>query len=170
MNDLSVTIYSVYGDEYRVVLPPAPKDALSEQVNDYLSKHKIEIKEIIVGRTKGNRTTSQKELHQISSWIADRFAENPNMILFYICDDMNPIPSRNSKSVNSRISVQEYRSKLFSYLFNTYISSHNISGVFNYPIQIDGEGYSYYIHIIARRKHAEFVQLIGKDVIEGFGK
>lgn len=170
MNNLSITINSSFGDIYRIVLSPAPNGALSEEVNSMLSDKGIEIREIIIGRTQGSRTTSQKELHQISSWIADRFAENPNMILFYICDDMNPIPSRNTKSVYSKITVQEYRSKLFSRLFNTYILSHNISGVFNLPIRIDGEGYSYFIHIIARDKHASIVDTISNDVLEGFGK
>lgn len=143
---------------------------MSEDVNASLAGLGIEIREIIVGRTKGDGTTSQKELHQISCWIADRFAENPNMILFYICDDMNPIPSRNSKSFYSHITVQEYRSKLFSRLFNSYISSHNISGVFNLPIRIDGEGCSYFIHIISRERHASVVDMISSDVLEGFGK
>lgn len=166
----SVFLLSDSGDEYRVILVKAPIEYLTEDVRSVLKLNHVEIREIAIERIHGDNVTNQKLLHQISNWIADCFAENPNMILFYQCDDMNPIPSRNPKGNNRNIPVQEYRSKLFSRLFDTYVNSHNISGIFNYPIRIDGVGYSYFIHLIAREEQNSIVELISKDVLDGFGK
>lgn len=114
MNELSININSGTGDVYRIILVHAPMGGLSAPVREMLFSEGIEVLEIILGRVHGDRASNQKTLHQISSWIADRFAENQNLILFYTCDDMNPIPSRNKKSKNNSISVQEYRSRLVS--------------------------------------------------------
>lgn len=166
----SIILKSVNEDEYRIMLVEAPVRYLSDLVQVKILKASVDIIEIIIERVHGGKVTDQKLLHQISNWIAGCFADNPDMILFYQCDDINPIPSRNGHSSNSAISVQEYRSRLFSQLFNTYIRSHQIEGVFNYPIRIDGEGYSYFMHVIARKKHENVVKMIGFDILEGFGK
>lgn len=92
------------------------------------------------------------------------------IILYYSCDDMNPIPSRNTKGANKNLSVQEYRSKLFSHIFDSYMVSHQVSGFSNTPIIINGEGYVQFMHLIARDKHLPIVNRIKEDVIEGWGK
>ncbi len=158
------------GDEYRIMLVDAPTEYLSEGIRNLIYENSVDIKEIIIERIHGGHVTNQRVLHQISNWLAECFIENPNMVLFYQCDDMNPIPSRNENSSHKRMPVQEYRSRLFSRLFNTYVSSHHIHDVINYPIRIDGEGYSYFMHIIARLQHTKVVECIGADVLEGFGK
>lgn len=89
---------------------------------------------------------------------------------YYSCDDMNPIPSRNTKGANKNLSVQEYRSRLFSYMFDTYMISHQVSGFSNTPIIINGEGYKQFMHLIARDSHQSIVDLIKADVLEGWGK
>ena len=79
-------------------------------------------------------------------------------------------PSRNIKGANKNLSVQEYRSKLFSYMFDSYMESHHMSGFLNTPIIIEGEGYKQFMHIISRSKHQSIVDLIKDDVLEGWGK
>lgn len=155
-------------DEYRIMLVNAPIGYLADGVQLYIERHSIDIREIIIERVQGGNVTNQRVLHQISNWLAGCFADNPQMILFYQCDDMNPIPSLNSTLSN--ISVQEYRSKLFSRLFNTYVRSRQVEGIYNFPIRIDGEGYSYFMHIIARESHKDIVSMLRDDILEGFGK
>ena len=92
------------------------------------------------------------------------------MVIYYSCDDMNPIPSRNLRGANKELSVQEYRSTLFSHIFDTYMYSHQVSGITNTPVIINGEGYKQFMHLIARAKHQAIVDLIKDDVIEGWGK
>ena len=83
---------------------------------------------------------------------------------------MNPIPSRNTKSANKNLSVQEYRSRLFSHIFESYMVSHQVSGFTNTPIVIEGIGYTQFLHLISRTKHDYIVNLIKDDVIKGWGK
>ena len=143
---------------------------LSEEVRNVLSENNIDVSEIIIDRIKGGQSSAQEVLHAITGRIADLFADNRNMILYYSCDDMNPIPSRNMKGANRNLSVQEYRSKLFSHIFDSYMVSHQVSGFSNTPIIINGEGYSQFMHLIARNKHLPIVNRIKEDVIEGWGK
>ena len=158
------------GDEYRVMLSDADVSMLAQQVRDILITNDIDISEIIIDRLKGGESTAQEVLHAITGRIADLFADNGNLILYYSCDDMNPIPSRNTKGSNKELSVQEYRSKLFSHIFDSYMVSHQVSGFTNTPIIICGEGYSQFMHLIARDKHQSIVDSIKNDVLEGWGK
>ena len=87
---------------------------------------------------------------------------------------MTPIPSRNSNSDNRNLPVNEYRSRLFTHIFDTYISSHQVSGVTNTPIRLDnyenGIGYSIFIHLIARVKHDALVEMLKEEIREVSGK
>lgn len=166
----SFSITTSNGDEYRIMLVDADVSMLAQQVRDILGEYKIDISEIIIDRIKGGESTAQEVLHSITGRIADLFADNGNLILYYSCDDMNPIPSRNMKGANKDLSVQEYRSKLFSHIFDSYMVSHQVSGFSNTPIIINGEGYVQYMHLIARIKHQSIVNRIQEDVIEGWGK
>lgn len=166
----SFSITTSNGDEYRIMLVDADVSMLAQQVRDILGEYKIDISEIIIDRIKGGESTAQEVLHSITGRIADLFADNGNLILYYSCDDMNPIPSRNMKGANKDLSVQEYRSKLFSHIFDSYMVSHQVSGFSNTPIIINGERYVQYMHLIARIKHQSIVNRIQEDVIEGWGK
>lgn len=166
----SFNISTRKGDEYRIMLSDADVSMLAQQVRDSLFVNGIDVSEIIIDRIRGGESTAQEVLHAITGRIADLFAENGNLILYYSCDDMNPIPSRNTKGANKNLSVQEYRSKLFSHIFDSYMVSHQVSGFSNTPIIINGEGYVQFMHLIARDKHLPIVNRIKEDVIEGWGK
>ena len=61
---------------------------------------------------------------------------------------MTPIPSRNINSGNKDLPVNEYRSRLFTHIFDSYMSSHQVSGVtagYTAPITFDRyeEGYEW---------------------------
>ena len=60
--------------------------------------------------------------------------------------------------------------KKYSYMFDTYMVSHQVSGFSNTPIIINGEGYKQFMHLIARDSHQSIVDLIKADVLEGWGK
>ena len=152
------------------MLSDADVSMLAQHVRESLSDNDIDVSEIIIDRVRGGESTAQEVLHTITGRIADLFAENGNLILYYSCDDMNPIPSRNTKGANKNLSVQEYRSKLFSHIFDSYMVSHQVSGFSNTPIIINGEGYVQFMHLIARDKHLPIVNRIKEDVIEGWGK
>ena len=87
---------------------------------------------------------------------------------------MTSIPSRNQNSENKDMPVNEYRSKLFTHIFDTYMTSHQVSGVINTPIQLDnyedGMGYSLFFHFIARDIHIDIVEMLKEDIKEVSGK
>lgn len=162
------------GSEYRILLTPANIESLSEDILNVLAQQSIDISELIIDRIYGENTTDQEILHDITGWVADIFASHPNLIIYYSCDDMNPIPSRNTSSENRYLPVNEYRSRLFSHIFDTYMSSHQVLGVTNTPIRLDnyvnGVGYSIFMHLIARDKHRDIIEMLKNNIREVSGK
>ena len=139
-------------NEYRVLLTSVNTEVLPEHIQEAIKSRGIDISELIIERISGETTTGQDVLHDITSWVAEIFASNPNLIIYYSCDDITPIPSRNKKSGNKNMPVNAYRSRLFTHIFDTYMASHQVSGVTNTPIQLDnyedGIGYSLFFHFI----------------------
>lgn len=161
-------------NEYRILLTPVNIEVLPEHILNVLTSRKIDISELIIERISGESTTAQDVLHDITGWVAELFASNPNLIIYYSCDDMTPIPSRNKNSENKNMPVNEYRSKLFSHIFDSYMASHQVSGVINTPIRLDnyenGMGYSLFFHFIAREIHSDIVEMLKEDITEVSGK
>ena len=162
------------GSEYRVLLSPASLYALPDEAQRMLKDRGIDVSELMIDRISGKSTTEQDVLHDITGWVADIFASNPNLIIYYSCDDMTPIPARNANSNNKDLPVNEYRSRLFTHIFDTYMVSHQVSGVSNTPIRLDnyenGIGYSIFIHLIARDIHNDVVEMLKDNIREVSGK
>ena len=161
-------------NEYRILLTSVNIEVLPEHILKVLTSRKIDISELIIERISGESTTGQDVLHDITGWVAELFASNPNLIIYYSCDDMTPIPSRNKNSENKDMPVNEYRSKLFTHIFDSYMTSHQVSGVINTPIRLDnyenGMGYSLFFHFIAREIHSDIVEILKEDIKEVSGK
>ena len=162
------------GNEYRILLTPVNIEVLPERILKFLTSRKIDISELIIERISGESTTGQDILHDITGWVAELFASNLDLIIYYSCDDMTPIPSRNKNSENKDMPVNEYRSKLFTHIFDSYMASHQVSGVINTPIRLDnyenGMGYSLFFHFIAREIHSDIVEMLKEDIKEVSGK
>ena len=162
------------GNEYRILLTPVNIEVLPECILKVLISRKIDISELIIERISGESTTGQDILHDITGWVAELFASNPNLIIYYSCDDMPPIPSRNINSENKDMPVNEYRSRLFTHIFDSYMTSHQVSGVVNTPIRLDnyenGMGYSLFFHFIAREIHSDIIEMLKEDIKEVSGK
>lgn len=161
-------------NEYRVSLTSINPEALPEHILEILADNNIDVSELMIERVSGKSTTGQDVLHDITGWVAELFFDNPNLIIYYSCDDMTPIPRRNSNNGNRNMPVNEYRSKLFTHIFDTYMASHQISGVTNTPIQLDnyenGIGYSLFFHLIARNVHSDIVEILKNSILEIGGK
>lgn len=161
-------------NEYRILLTSVNIEVLPERIHKVLTNRKIDISELMIERVSGESTTGQDVLHDITGWVAELFASNPNLIIYYSCDDMTPIPSRNQNSENKDMPVNEYRSRLFTHIFDSYMTSHQVSGVINNQIQLDnyndGVGYSLFFHFIARDVHSDIVEMLKDDIREVSGK
>ena len=161
-------------NEYRILLTSVDIEVLPERIQRVIVSRKVDISELMIERVRGNSTTGQDVLHDITGWIAEQFTSYPNLIIYYSCDDMTPIPSRNTNSDNKDMPVNAYRSRLFTHIFDSYMTSHQVSGVINTPIQLDnyenGIGYSLFFHFIAREKHSDIVEMLKEDIREVSGK
>lgn len=162
--------YELKGDRFLVYLLPADVSSLSANVKEMLDKHGVEIVEIIIDRDGTNGVADHSVLIRISSDIAEVLIDNPNIILYYSCDDINPIPGRNTKSAHKDIPVQEYRDRIFNHMFNLYMKRHPMNDIANKSIRIDGDGYSEFLHLICKDAIADIAQTVKDDILEGWGK
>ncbi|MBO7433305.1 MAG: hypothetical protein J6U13_06075 [Salinivirgaceae bacterium] len=161
-------------NEYRVSLTSVNQEALPDHIRAVLADENIDVSELMIERVSGKSATGQDVLHDITGWVAELFFANPNLIVYYSCDDMTPIPRRNKRGGNRNMPVNEYRSKLFTRIFDTYMASHQVTGVTNTPIRIDnyenGIGYSLFFHFIARNIHNNVVEILKDNIVEVSGK
>lgn len=127
----------------------------------------VQLYTISLERVQGTRPITPFELGILASKVADFMLGNPDAILCYYCDYLNAIPSmRANRPIISR---QEYRSLLFSHLFDRYTSSHSADSYTQSIITIDGDE-NYYIHIVAQRDLSPYMAIIARDFQIGYGK
>lgn len=151
------------GDVLRVGLS-SERRLLSPEVVDAIGS--IELMGVELVRISGNSIIDHKTLQSIEDYIANIFTKSEDMMIFYFCDFINPIP-RTSKT---NMSPQEYRSRLFEKMFERYVSQHKISGVHLSVITAEGIGETYYFHLIYRDAHSKYAILIDNDIKEGYSK
>ena len=101
-------------------------------------------------RLVGSSPTGHDILSAIEKVIADFFQEYDNVMIFYYCDFINPIPHTKKTSMPP----QEYRSNLFRLMFERYVSLHDIDDVHLSVITAKGIDDTYYFHLIYRECHA----------------
>lgn len=96
--------------------------------------------------------------------------DNPNIILYYSCDDINPISGRNIKSSHKNLPVQEYCDRIFNHMYSMYMKRHSMNDVVNKTIRIDGDGYSEFLHLICKEGISDIAQAVKDDILDGWGK
>ena len=100
------------GNEIRVSLSSFPETAISD-LKEHLGN--VEIVEVSLVRQRREDMTDLATLSKLVERIGKFLIENPNVILYYYCDEMNAVhgmrPSRD-------ISSPEYRNQLFSILYS----------------------------------------------------
>ena len=87
-----------------------------------------------------------------------------NVILSFFCDFIHLVPSKKN------IPVQEYRSRLFSTMFNRYVAQHHIAGFCNHVVEIEGVAETFYFHVIYRKEHEAYAEMIAEGHQKDFGK
>lgn len=160
---VSFSLQGDNSDEYHIRLESWDREQLPEEIISVLGD--ADIIDVVLERVRGAEKTSMRILSGISEVIAKIFIDNENAILYFYCDDMNPIPNmgkNNSRSKN--ISPQRYRSILFSRMFERYCLKNGYRDVDNIPVEIHLEDRDIYIHLIARKSHNEIVNLIKKAI------
>lgn len=118
-----------------------------------------------LARVKGQNITSHKVLHQIEECTADFLQRMPNVILSYFCDFIHLVPSQRKD-----MSVQEYRSRIFSAMFKRYVSQEQQLDVCDDEIKINGVTEPFFFHVIYHRQHQHYAEMIAEAHIKDFGK
>ena len=157
----SISLHTPNGDRYLVCVSP-----LIEQLRRELElpEENIEVCQIVLDRERGDNATDINILSQITDFVAKVLLANDNIILYYVCDDMNEIPNGNHD-----IPPQEYRSRLFSCMFARYIKLNGINVISDTPIEFpDAVGNNQYVHVISHNKYLSSVEEIVRFVIEGY--
>ncbi len=169
MNEQTFSFVNSSNDQYILSLSQDGDKFLSDHVADELRKQGVEVWGILLLRKGRKETvTSIGILSEISKSITMFILQHPNAILYYQCDDMDDVPM-NGRKKNSGVSVQKYRSMLFSLMFDKQ-SQYVPLEMVNVPIFFDFMGHETYIHIIARDSHLSLVNLLKQDIKEGFEK
>ena len=164
MNEI-YTIRSEEGDEYKLQFTTDRSGVIADTILNSLESEGISVVEIGLERTKGLNFTSSRVLAQIEQCIADIILRNPNVMLTFFCDFISMLPSMRKK-----MPVQEYRSKLFVRMFERYIAQHQITDIFNRVIVVEGVAENYYFHVIARKHHLAFADMISESIQKDYGK
>ena len=68
------------------------------------------------------------------------------------------------------MSVQEYRSRMFSAMFKRYISQQQQLDVCDDEIKINGVAEPFFFHVIYHRHHQHYAEMIAEGHVKDFGK
>ena len=159
------TLYSENGDEYRLQFTTESSNIIADHILDRLEGDGIEVVEVGLGRVKGQGVTGHKVLAQIEDCIADLMLRKRNVILSYFCDFIHLVPSK-----KKCITVQEYRSRLFSAMFRRYSTLHGLSDFCDNEVRIEGVAETFFFHIIYRKEHEAYAEMIAEGHHKDFDK
>jgi hypothetical protein len=159
------TLRSESGDEYKLQFTTDRSGIIADNLLDQLNAQGIEVVEIGLARVKGENITGHKVLHQIEECIADLMQRMPNVILSYFCDFIHLVPSH-----KKNMTVQEYRSRMFSAMFKRYVTQQQLFDVCDDEIKINGVTEPFFFHVIYHRNHQHFAEMIAEGHIKDFGK
>lgn len=90
--------------------------------------------------------------------------ENEDAVLCFYCDAATEV-RRN----HHNILPQEYRSRLFSRMFDFYVKSHNITGFINHRVVVEDAcdlNNKQFAHFICRQEHESAVAALGKILMD----
>lgn len=162
---ISVSLVVGNTDEYRIGFDTIESGFLSDEIFAFLKEESIEVVEVLLERVKGTDSTNITVLSEMTNIIHRLFEDNENVILYFFCDDLNEIPC-----TGKRIEPQEYRSRLFSAMFERFSMKHQITDVHNVSISIDAVERVEYLHFIVRNHHLKYIDYIQKNIEETYSK
>ncbi len=155
-------------NEYKLQFSTDRSGLIAPALLDNINAQGIEVVEIGLARVKGDFITSPRVLACIEKYIADMFLSHPNVVISFFCDFIHAIPSMSKRRTET--TVQQYRSELFSCMFEHYVSRHHLEGISNKVVVIEGVAEPYYFHIISRDEHQKIADMIAEGHHRDFDK
>ena len=154
MMDLSFDIQNNKGDQVRVALSYYDTESLQSLSEDpYVLA--LVFYDVTLVRIWGEDTVGIKTLTAICDVLFRFMNDNDNAVLCFYCDDVNEVTRHHME-----LTPQEYRSRLFSRMFDMYIKSKHITDMVNYVVEIDDNGTPRFAHFITSERHLYAVKLL----------
>ena len=158
--DISFDIHNDKGDQVRVALSYYDTESLQAITDDPLTLTLV-FYDITLIRVSGEGSIGLKTLNAISEVLYRFMNDNDTAVLCFYCDDLTDV-ARN----HTELTPQEYRSRLFSRMFNMYIKSNDIKGIVNYGIKIEIDDTPRFAHFITPEKYLNSVKLLEEILME----
>ena len=158
--DISFDINNDKGDRLRVALSYYDYESLQVFTNDPLMLTLV-FYDVTLVHVSGENTIDVKTLTTISDVLYRFMNENDNVVLCFYCDDLTEVARH-----NKRITPQEYRSRLFSRMFDMYVKKNDLSDIVNYCVRIEDNDNPRFAHFITSVKYLPAVKLLGDVIME----
>jgi len=162
MEDFVKLLSSCNGDVIHITLS---EDNMIFSTDTIRQMGDVKLVGVDLRRLAGTQPVGHDMLGAIGMIIADYFLMHSDVMVFYYCDFINPIPH-----THKDIPCQEYRSNLFKLMFERYVRQHDINDVHLSVITAQGIEETFYFHLIYRDEHAFLVSVISQDIREGYDK
>jgi len=163
MDDVSFDIINAKGDHIMVALSYYDAETISVFTSNPLALTLI-FYDVTLVRKSGEGYVGYKMLATISDILAKFMIENNDAVLCFYCD-----PDTNVLRHHNDLLPQEYRSMLFSRMFDIYVQRHNLSGFINHRVEIVDENNPrkrQFAHFICKKEHTNAVICLGKLLME----
>lgn len=158
--DISFDIHNDKGDRVRVALSYYDTECLQAFTDDPLTLTLV-FYDVTLVRISGAEMIGVKMLKAICNVLFRFMNENDTAVLCFYCDDLTDVPRRHKE-----LTPQEYRSRLFSRMFDMYVRANDIKGLVNYGIKIEEGEEPRFTHFITPEKYLSAVRLLGDTIME----
>lgn len=158
--DITFDIHNGKGDQVRVALAYYGTEIMQVFTDDPLILT-LEFYDVTLVRISGDKPVGIKTLKAICEILSRFMNENETAVLCFYCDDLTEVPRNHPE-----LTPQEYRSRLFSRMFDMHVHNNSISGVINYVIKIEEDTKPRFAHFITPEKYLPEVKLLEKLIRE----
>lgn len=161
--DLSFDILSTEGDHIVVALSYYDYETVKIFSSDPLTLTLV-FYDVTLVRRSGAGYVGYKVLFAVSDILARFMYENDDAVLCFYCDADTDVRRNHGDML-----PQEYRSRLFSRMFEQYVKSHKNSGFINHRVEMEDPSNPdnrQYAHFICRKEHEGAVAEIGQILME----
>lgn len=158
--DISFEIEDSKGDLVRVALSYYSSEVVEALTAD-LKALTLTFYDVTLIREGGRSTVDYKLLQKVSHTLANFLDENEDAVLCFYCDDLTDVARH-----HLNITPQEYRSRLFSRMFDRYIQTTGIDNYTNHRIKTFIDKKPIFAHFICRKEYLSTIEPIGEIIIQ----
>lgn len=161
--DLSFEIKNAKGDHIMVALSYYDANAVMAITHDPIALT-LMFYDVTLRRESGESYVGYKMLSTISDTLARFMKDNKDMVLCFYCDATLDVRRHHNNML-----PQEYRSRLFSKMFDIYVQSHHLTDLVNLCIKTEdptNPTNTQFAHFICREQHEQVVAKLGQMLTE----